>query len=103
MLKGAQMKTLLAGLAAAALVAAVAPSQPADAMPMQNLAATEAAAGASNLNAVQYRRHYRRYPRRAFVRPDYYPYPSYGYGYRQYAPGPWVGFGPFGFGFGPRW
>jgi hypothetical protein len=103
----------LTGIAAAAILSAVTMPAPANAAPIRNAPGIE---HQSNVDTVQYRRHYRGYhgPRRAYrgyYGPRYYGggpyyygggYPAYGpYPYRRYyAPGPSVGFGigPFGFG-----
>jgi hypothetical protein len=96
---------ILAGLAATALLAGAPGSTPAQAMPAQPSAISQANEAASNVVDVQYRRRfvrpYRYYgppPWRYAYRP--YPYYAYGYPYRYYSPGPFVRIGPFGFGFG---
>ena len=92
------MKTILAGFAAAGLLAAASP-QPAAAMPLQSFSASKADGGA--YTEIQYRRNYRH--RRVYVGPRYvqpYPYAySYGPAYQYYAPAPFVRVGPLGFGF----
>jgi hypothetical protein len=106
------MKAAFAGLAAAAVLAVMAGSQPAQAMPVQKqLGVSDASVAPTEVR--YYRRHYvRRYWGGPYRRhywggyPNayyggYYPYRAYGYPYyRRYWGGPSIsiGVGPFGFG-----
>jgi hypothetical protein len=104
--------TILTGLAATAMLAAASGLTPAQAMPAQPSAISQANEATSNVVDVQWRRGYRgRYwgYRGRYWGPRYYGgyypryyggyYPSYGYGYPYYA-GPYIG--GFGFGIGFR-
>ena len=91
--------TILAGLAATALLAAASGLTPAQAMPAQPSAISQANEAISNVVDVQWRR---RYWGPRYYRPyygGYYPYYR-PYPYRYYAPGPGFYIGPRGFGFG---
>lgn len=100
------MRTIPAGLAAAALLAAAAGSTPATAMPIADLGATQANPAAGDTVQVQWRRYHRYWGYRPYWRHRYYgyrynPYYSYGYyPYRRYYGGPSFYVGPRGFGFG---
>jgi hypothetical protein len=98
------MRTIiLAGLAASAMLAAASGSTPAQAMPAQPSAISQANEATNNVVDVQWRRRYwgpRYYgPRFGYMGPRYYPYYGGPY-YRYYSPGPRFFFGPRGFGFG---
>ena len=89
--------TILAGLAATALLAASGLT-PAQAMPAQPSAISQANEATSNVVDVQWRR---RYWGPRYYGPRYYPYYAAPYPYyRYYAPGPRFFVGPRGFGFG---
>ena len=94
------MRTIPAGLAAAAVFAAVAGSTPAGALPIANLGASQAHPATGDTVQVQWRRHRRwggYWGPRAYWGPRYY---SYGYYPRRYYGGPSLYIGPRGFGFG---
>jgi hypothetical protein len=102
--------TILAGLAAAAMLALAPACTPAQAMPAQPAAISQANEATSNVVDVYWRRGYRgRYwgYRGRYWGPRYYGgyYPRYGgyygYGYPYYAR-PYIGGFGFGFGFGYR-
>jgi hypothetical protein len=102
----------LMGIAAAAVLAAVTlPTVPANAAAIRH--APGVAEHQSNVDTVQYRRHYRGYrhgrwrgyhgPRRYYGGPRYYggypyAYAPYPYYRRYYGPRVGIGIGPFGFG-----
>ena len=108
------VKSVLGIAAATMLAAAVMPTAPANAAPIQN--APGIAEHQSGVETVQYRRYNRRYvraPVRRYYGPGRYAYgggpyyygggpyayapaPYYRGGY--YAPRPFIGIGPFGFG-----
>jgi hypothetical protein len=101
------MRTIFAPVAVCAVLAAIAGSTPAAAMPIANIAATaQNSAGTGNyLNVRWYGRHYRHWRRYGYWRPRHRywgpRYRAYGYypHYRRYW-GPHVSIGPRGFHFG---
>jgi hypothetical protein len=106
------VKSLMGLAAAAVLAAATLPTVPANAAAIRH--APGVAEHQSNVDTVQYRRHYRyRYgPRRGYIGPRRYygggpyyygggypyAYGSYPYYRRYYGPSVGIGIGPFGFG-----